>query len=178
MKRPPIAGSSVRITGIARKCHSSACMRAMSSPAANSHGASLKRCAPSSTKSARTKRGMPLVPRRTVVPCLMSPSSAVWLSKERTRPVFYLIEVAIGDDNDQSISDLVLYANTKERVIDAIDLHFKQELTAEDFDHDSVERDGDVSSHVGLLWYEDAIPYHADYYVSGSFSSLDEAVAA
>lgn len=92
--------------------------------------------------------------------------------------MFYLIEVAIGDDNDQSISDLVLYANTKERVIDAIDLHFKQELTVEDFDHDSVERDGDGSSHVGHLWYEDDIPYHADYYIRDSFTSLDEAVAA
>lgn len=89
---------------------------------------------------------------------------------------YYLINVAHGDDNDQSWTDLIIACSQDHGTIhDAIIALFESQWSGGEEGLAEVDIMADVEV-VYCLWYENEIPYHSDYHIEGAYLRLGDAV--
>ena len=70
--------------------------------------------------------------------------------------MFFVFERHIGDDNDNSISEGYVEAETLEEACDALQKYLEEK-------HKDVDIGGDDVS-VTAMWFENEIPHHEDFY--------------
>ena len=81
---------------------------------------------------------------------------------------FYLFEHHTGDDNDNSISDVVVEATSKEEAQSILTTQNKTEGYDDDLGNEEV---------TGMKYEEDT-PYHSDFYFQSEHETLQDAESA
>jgi|SRR3989304_7250914 len=88
--------------------------------------------------------------------------------------MYYLVENHYGDDNDNSITDIIVEAKNNNEVFSKLKIDY-----IDDFWKDA-EEDGD-DEVMYLMKYEESddpenpIPLHNDYYITESFKKIEDA---
>ena len=84
--------------------------------------------------------------------------------------MFFLFENHTGDDNDNSIDDLVVEAPSAFAALDYLDRKLRSK-------HRTAQTDGD-ETHVTSLWYRGDRPFHDDFYLQSSHATQSGAEQA
>ena len=70
--------------------------------------------------------------------------------------MFYIFERHVGNDNDNSVSEGYVEAETLEEACEALQKHLEAK-------HKDVDIGGDHAD-VTAMWFENEIPHHEDFY--------------
>ncbi len=70
--------------------------------------------------------------------------------------MYFVFERHVGDDNDNSISEGYVEAETLEEACEALQKYLEEK-------HKDVDIGGDDAS-VTAMWFENGIPHHEDFY--------------